>query len=146
MSLSTPRPCPWTQTWTGTHEHGHLLSAIVGGELQQHDLPVSTSTSMSKSVSMSMVLISNKVISISTFLIFYDINILNNINSLCFLFDVLSHSAFFPIRCFFHSTFCPIRCFFHLTFCPIQPFVFRRFVIQHFLLSAFVTSTFCWWT
>ncbi len=29
-------------TWT----HGYLLSAIVGGELQQHDLPVSTSTSM----------------------------------------------------------------------------------------------------
>jgi hypothetical protein len=41
-----PCQCPWTQTWTGTHGRGHLLSAIIGGELQEHDMPVSTSMSM----------------------------------------------------------------------------------------------------
>jgi hypothetical protein len=59
VSTSTSMcPCPclcqWTWTWTGTHGHGHLFSAIAGGKLQQHDLPMSTSMSMSLSMSVSI--------------------------------------------------------------------------------------------
>jgi hypothetical protein len=62
------------------------------------------------------------------------------------LVDVFYFSTFCPSWRFFQSTFCPVRRFFHSTFCPIRRSFFRRFVHGHFLLSAFFTSTFCWWT
>jgi hypothetical protein len=49
-----PCPCLLTRIWTETHGHGHLLSAIIGGELHQHDLLVSTSTSTSMSLFVSV--------------------------------------------------------------------------------------------
>jgi hypothetical protein len=73
-------------------------------------------------------------------------------HSMLFLFDNLSHSTFCPVRHFLRSILCLFgvlshstfylfdilshSTFWHSAFCPI-----RRFV-----LSAFVTSTFCRWT
>jgi hypothetical protein len=50
-------------------------------------------------------------------------------------FDILSHSTFCPFDILYHLIFC------HSAFCPI-----RRSVVRRFVLSAFVTSTFCRWT
>ncbi len=93
-----------------------------------------------------------------------------SVHGTCFLFDVLSHLAFCPIRCFvpfwifsiwrffhsmfltirrfvpfsffFHLTFCPIWRFFHLMFCPIRHFVLRRFVVRRFVIWHFVVRRF----
>ncbi len=70
-----------------------------------------------------------------TFNIFYHSTFCTNRHFLLFLFGVLSPSTFCPFDVFYHSTFC------HSVYCPIQ-----RFVLRRFLLLAFYTSTFCWWT
>ncbi len=88
---------------------------------------------------------------LSTFLTIFDIM---HSHSTSVTFNIFYHSTFCPNRPFLlstlcllgvlsHSTLCPFDIFYNLTFCHSAFCPIRHFVLPTFLLSAFLTSTFC---